>query len=111
MSIPGDPRFEVVSAVVSESQESDWASQLVDTFQSVVDSVRSKTSDPATRLVKYAVFAVMGIALAIFTFALLIIGSIRALDNYLPQGVWLAYLLLSAIFALAGSFLWRKRRM
>jgi hypothetical protein len=91
--------------------EPDWASQLVDTFESAVGSVRAKTSEPATKLVKYAVFAVMASGLLFLLFALLIIMLIRFANNYLPSGVWVAYLLIGSIFMLAGSVLWRKRRL
>jgi vacuolar-type H+-ATPase subunit I/STV1 len=92
------------------SQEPDWAAQLVDTFESAVGAVRSKTSEPATRVVKYAVFAVMALGTATLLFGLLIVGTVRMLDNYLPQGVWLAYFLLSALFMVLGAALWRKRK-
>jgi hypothetical protein len=92
------------------SQEPDWAAQLVDTFESAVGAVRSKTSEPATRVVKYAVFAVMALGTAALLFGLLIVGTVRMLDNYLPQGVWLAYFLLSALFMVLGAALWRKRK-
>jgi hypothetical protein len=91
--------------------EPDWATQLVDTFESAVGSVRAKTSEPATKLVKYAVFAVMALGLLVLLFALLIVMAIRMLNNYLPGGVWGAYLLVGLLFVLAGSVLWRKRRL
>jgi Putative Actinobacterial Holin-X, holin superfamily III len=93
---------------VSSSQEPDWASQLVDTFESAVASVRSKTADPATRIIKYAVFAVMASGLALMIFVLLTIGLVRAIDAILP--VWLAYLVLSVSFFGVGAILWRQRR-
>jgi hypothetical protein len=92
------------------ANEPDWATQLVDTFESAVGAVRSKTSEPATRVVKYAVFAVMASGLAMLLFGLLIVGTVRLLDNYLPKGVWLAYFALSALFFVMGSLLWRKRK-
>jgi hypothetical protein len=95
---------------VSSTQEPDWASQLVDTFESAVASVRSKTADPATRIVKYAVFAVMASGLALMIFVLLTIGLVRLADSYLPMGVWFAYLMLSVLFFAVGSLLWRRRR-
>ncbi len=90
--------------------EPDWASQLVDSFEQAVGTVRSKTSEPATKLVKYAVFAVMAIGLAILLFCFLIIGLVRLTDSYLPQGVWLAYFLIGSVFMVGGALLWRRRR-
>ncbi len=92
------------------NNEPDWATQLVDTFESAVGSVRAKTSEPATKFVKYAVFGVMASGLLILLIAFLIIGLVRLANNYLPWGVWLAYFVIGAVFLLAGSVLWRKRR-
>ncbi len=97
---------------VSSTQEPDWASQLVDTFESAVASVRSKTADPATRIVKYAVFAMMASGLGLMIFVLLTIGLVRLIANYSPVGgVWFAYLALSVLFFVVGSLLWRRRRV
>ncbi len=90
--------------------EPDWATQLVDTFEQAVGSVRSKTSEPATKLVKYAVFFVMALGLAVLLFCFLIIGLVRLTDSYLPKGVWLAYFLIGSVFMLGGALLWRRRR-
>jgi hypothetical protein len=97
--------------VAEETSEpgADWAVQVVDTLESVVHAIKSKTTDPALRLVRTVVYGVMGIGLAIATLLLLTIGSVRVLDAYLPQGVWLAYLIIGGIFLVAGLFVWSKR--
>ena len=87
----------------------DWAAQVVDTLENVVNAVKSKTTDPALNLVRTVVYALMGVGLALATLLLLTIGSVRVLDAYLPQGVWLAYLILGGIFLVAGLFVWSKR--
>ena len=87
----------------------DWAAQVVDTLENVVKAVKSKTTDPALNLVRTVVYALMGVGLALATLLLLTIGSVRVLDAYLPQGVWLAYLILGGIFLVAGLFVWSKR--
>ncbi len=104
------PRLAVVSPPVSSSQEPDWASQLVDTFESAVGTVRSKTSEPATRIVKYIVFALMASGLVVMTLVFLTVGLIRLLDGYLPWGVWLPYLVLSGIFLIVGGLTWPRRQ-
>jgi len=38
-----------------------------------------------------------------------VLAAILAMNNYLPSGVWLPYVILGAIFSLAGIFLWSKR--
>ena len=88
---------------------SDWATQVVDTLESVVGAVKAKTTVPVLNLVRTVVYALMGIGLVFATLLLLTIGSVRVLDAYLPQGVWLAYLILGGIFFAAGLFVWAKR--
>jgi hypothetical protein len=90
--------------------EPDWATQLVDSFEKAVGTVRSKTSEPATKIVKYAVFALMAAGVGLLMFGFLVIGLVRFTDNYLPEGVWLAYFVLGSVFMLAGAFVWRRRR-
>ena len=90
--------------------EPDWATQLVDTFEQAVGSVRAKTSEPATKIVKYSVFAVMAVGLAVLLFCFLVIGLVRLADSYLPKGVWLAYFVMGSMFMLIGALLWRRRR-
>jgi hypothetical protein len=47
---------------------------------------------------------------------LLVVGSVRLLDSYLPDAVfgedhmWAAYLILGLVFVIAGAVLWRQRR-
>jgi Putative Actinobacterial Holin-X, holin superfamily III len=92
------------------AQEPDWATQAVDMLESVVSSIRSKTSEPATRLVKYLVFGVMAIGVLVMLFLFLTIAAVRGLDAALPQSVWLTYFILSAVFMLVGALLWSRRK-
>jgi vacuolar-type H+-ATPase subunit I/STV1 len=94
----------------ARASNDDWARQIVDGLDSVVDAVRSKTSDPLAKLIKAVVFGVMAAGLGFMTLLLLTIGSIRMLDAYLPSTVWAAYLVLGGLFCLIGVLLWSKRR-
>ena len=87
----------------------DWAAQIVDQLESVVNKVKSKTSDPVLSIVRivFLVFAVTG--LGIMTLLLLTIGLVRMANNYLPGDVWAADLLIGGIFLVAGIFVWRLR--
>jgi hypothetical protein len=40
---------------------------------------------------------------------LIVIAAIRLLDEVLPSGVWLAYLVLGVVFVIAGALVFRKR--
>jgi hypothetical protein len=95
------------------STSPDWTVQVADTIESVVGSVRDKTAVPletvARGLVYGIVLGTMGVtALVLVTILLIRVLTIQVADRSLP--VWGAYLLLGAIFTLAGMFLWRKRR-
>ena len=94
---------------IVSSSDSDWATQVVDSLQGVVDAIKAKTTTPALNLVRTVVFALMAVGLGITTLLLLTIGAVRALDAYLPQGVWLAHLIIGGIFLFVGLFVWSKR--
>lgn len=92
-------------------QESDWAAQLVDGLESIIDAVRSKTTEPVTRIVRYLVFGVMAAGVGITALMLLTIGAVRGLDALIPgkHTIWAADFILGGMFLLIGSFAWRKR--
>lgn len=92
-----------------------WPVEVADRIESVVGTVRSKTTVPAfmaARAVVYgAVLGVLGAAMTI----LLIIALVRVLDVYLPfhpigRRVWVVDAAASAIFLGGGAFMWRRRR-
>ncbi|HET9444572.1 MAG TPA: hypothetical protein VFO65_14700 [Acidimicrobiales bacterium] len=96
------------AAPASPSSSDDWAAQVADTIESVVGSVRDKTTvklETAARAVVFGVLmAVMGLAaLVLVTIALVRVGT------YLIP-VWAVYAVLGTIFTLAGLFLWGKRQ-
>jgi hypothetical protein len=47
--------------------------------------------------------------MGVMALILLLIAAIRGLDELIPQGVWVVYLGLGAIFTAAGLFLWSKK--
>jgi amino acid transporter len=88
---------------------SDWTTEAVDTVERVVGAVRDKTVEPAQRVTRALVF---GLLTSFFIFTALLLVSIavfRALDVYLPGGVWAAYLVMGGIFVIAGALLWTRR--
>ena len=92
-------------------QEADWAAQVVDSLESVIAGIRSKTSEPVSRIVRYLVFGVMAAGVGMVALLLFTIGAVRGLNALLPgdQSIWAADLILGGIFLLCGSFAWRKR--
>ena len=93
----------------TSASSSDWATQVVDTLEGLVGTIKSKTSEPALNVVRTIVYALMGLGLAFAALLLMTIGAVRLLDAYLPQGVWLAYLLIGGIFLVFGLLAWSKR--
>ena len=91
--------------------DADWAAQLVDSLDSFIASIRSKTADPIARIVRYLVFGVMAIGVSVVALLLVTIGAVRGLDKLIPgdHTIWAADLILGGIFLLAGSLAWRRR--
>jgi hypothetical protein len=93
--------------------DDDWVVQAADTIDRVVITVRSKTSDPVVGIARWVVFGLLAAVVGAMAVVLLAVGAVRALINYLPVGdnrVWVAYLIVGGIFALAGLFLFAKSR-
>jgi phosphate/sulfate permease len=91
----------------------DWVVSTADTIERLVDSVRSKTAEPAERVARLLVFgilaAIVGLAAGVLAVVGLFRGLVVLLDVVWQPEVWLAYLILGGIFLMAGLFLWRKR--
>lgn len=93
----------------------DWTADVTARIESLVGTVRGKTTVPAmtaARAVVYGlVLGVLGAAVGI----LLVIALVRLLDVYLPfhplgRRVWVVDAAASAIFLGGGTFMWRRRR-
>lgn len=87
----------------------DWTTEAADTVERVVVVVRDKTVVPAQTITKAIVYGLVVAFLLTAAILLLTLGAFRALDAYLPGGVWSAYLLLGGIFVIGGAFCWSKR--
>jgi len=94
----------------------DWTVEAVDRLEAVVSAVRDKTTVPVTKAARAIVYGLVAAFVGVLALLLLIVAVFR-LHVYLPFGshhegrkVWVAYLILGAIFLLTGGFLWGKRR-
>ena len=93
----------------------DWPADVTARIESVVGSVRDKTTVPAATAARAVVY---GLVLGVFAAALgllLVIALVRLLDVYLPfhpvgRRVWVVDAAASAIFLAGGAFLCRRRR-
>jgi hypothetical protein len=92
-----------------------WAAELADTIERTVATVRQRTTRPlllAYRGVIFGVVAAIGAGVAV---VLLIIALVRALQALLDlafdhhDSVWISYLLVGAVFSVAGLIVMKKR--
>ncbi|MCU4187137.1 hypothetical protein K6U06_22435 [Acidiferrimicrobium sp. IK] len=91
----------------------DWTVEIADRIESVVGTVRDKTTVPITKVARIVVFGILAGTAAVAALILLVIAAVR-LHVYLPfhpagRQVWVVDAVIAAIFLLAGMFLWRKR--
>lgn len=89
----------------------DWATQVVDELEGFVKSVSSKTTQPLRTISRAIVYGLMMAGIVTAVLLLFTIGAVRGLTNLLGGRAWAADAILGGIFALAGMFLWRKRRV
>jgi hypothetical protein len=98
----------------SPSDESpDWPQQATETIVSLVDNVKYKTTEPATKAVRGIVYGIVIVLLGVPAVVMLLVGIVHLLNQVsteaLGLGVWLVYLVLGLIFSIAGWVMWRKR--
>jgi prepilin signal peptidase PulO-like enzyme (type II secretory pathway) len=85
----------------------DWTVTVADRIDSTVGIVRDKAVAPITSIARWIVYGLVVAAVGTMALVLFVVAAIRAMDEWIPQEVWLPYLILGAIFTLAGLFLLR----
>jgi predicted tellurium resistance membrane protein TerC len=88
----------------------DWPTQATDTIVDLVGTVRDKTIGPVTTVARGVIFGLFAAIVGTIVAILALIALIRLLDEALPSGVWLPYLILGLVFVLAGALVFRKRK-
>ena len=87
----------------------DWPAQAADAIVNAVETVRDRTTTPIMKIARGLVFGVFAGTIIITIVVLAIIGIVRLLDEALPYGVWLPYLILGVLFTVVGALLFRRR--
>jgi hypothetical protein len=87
---------------------SDWPAQAAGAIEQAVQTVRSKTVEPAQKATKAVVYGLLATFFVLTAGTLLIIGLFRGLV-VLTGEVWIAYLICGGILVLAGAFCWTLR--
>ena len=90
-------------------EDADWTKDLLDRLDHYIDVVRSNTTDRLVKVVRVLVFGVISLILGSMAAIIALIMLIRVLDIVLPREVWLAYMVLGAIFLAGGLFAWSKK--
>lgn len=88
---------------------SDWAATTAEKIESVVETLRTNTTDRLELAARVLVYGLAASMLGIAVVILVIITAVRFLDIWIPGTVWSAYLLLGGIFCGGGLFLWQRR--
>jgi hypothetical protein len=92
-----------------------WATEITDKLVSVIDNVRSQTTQKVVYAARGAVFGVLALMLGGVIFVMLLTGVLRALQSLLElvvdwdQAVYLSYLILGAVLSIVGWVLFRMR--
>ena len=92
-----------------EKSNNKIAAQATHKVVRAVKAVRGKTTGPllfVARLIVYSFCICIASVAAIILFT---IAAVKILNQLQPGDVWAVYLLIGALFALAGTFLWSKR--
>jgi hypothetical protein len=87
-----------------------WTAKALETVDTVVASVHDKAIRPAIVAARGVVFGIIIGVVSLTVGVLLCVGLFRLIVVYSPHHhVWVAYLVLGAIFFLVGLFLYSKR--
>ncbi|MCX6518596.1 MAG: hypothetical protein NTV13_08060 [Actinobacteria bacterium] len=93
----------------------EWADRTVDFIDRVVSTVRRYTTQPLVTTARGLVFGLLGTFGIVGILVLLIVGITRGLQAALDSvvnhdaSVWISYFILSAVFAVIGFILMRRR--
>lgn len=100
---------------VPTEEGQDWPAKATETIVEQVGRIRDKTTGPAQRVARYAVFAAFAVSLGTVALVIFIIGAVRVLDVYLPDAVfgethmWAAHSILGAVLLLVGLAMFNKK--
>jgi uncharacterized membrane protein len=92
-----------------------WATETTDKLVTLIDTVRSQTTQKVVYAARGAVFGVIAVMLGVFIAIIALVGSMRGLQALLElavgweRAVYLSYFIVGGILSLVGLVLFRKR--
>jgi hypothetical protein len=100
---------EAAAAAAGASPRDDWAAETADRLDQLVGTIRSQTTDRIVSIARLLVYGLLAAIVGMMAAVLGIVMLVRFADEFIPQEVWLTYLVLGAIFLIAGMLCWSKR--
>lgn len=103
------------SKKAADGTKKDWADQLADLIQNVIDNIHDFAVVPLTTVARGVVYGLLALIvgfLAAVLFAILLVRVVNIyLENWLhlASSVWLADLVVGTIFIGLGLYFWHKR--
>jgi len=86
----------------------DWPAQAAGAIEQAVQTVRSKTVEPAQKATRAVVYGLLATFFVLAAGTLLVVGLFRGLV-ILTGEVWIAYLICGGILVILGAFCWGLR--
>jgi hypothetical protein len=92
-----------------------WATETTDKLVTLIDTVRSQTTQKVVYAARGAVFGVIAVMLGTVIAIIALVGSMRGLQALLElavgwdRAVYLSYFIVGGILSLVGLVLFRKR--
>jgi hypothetical protein len=90
-------------------QADDWPALATAKLVEVVDTVRTKTTEPALTVARAVVYGLLALLLAGTAVVLVSIMLIRIVDIWVPGDVYWAYLIVGTVFLVIGIVCWALR--
>jgi hypothetical protein len=92
----------------------DWTVEITDRIETVVGTVRDKTTEPVLGAADTVVFGLIAAMLGLLACIFLLVAVLRLLYVYVPihpisRRVWIVDAFMAAILLGSGTLLWRKR--
>jgi hypothetical protein len=93
-----------------------WATELADTVERLVGTVRDRATKPIVTASRAIVFGLIALFLAVVAVVLLLVTACRGLqsllDIWLPhsRSVYVSYLIIGGMLSIAGLFIMMRKR-
>lgn len=100
MALPSPDR--PVTSTAKGIIPAEWPAQAADLVVDNIAKVRDKATRPALVASRGLVYGLMAAVVGTIAFILLIVGMVRAYDNWVPGNVWPLYAALGIVFVAAG---------